>query len=231
MQIRIGLENGIEGRSLAWVLDHPGCFAYGKDGTEAILRTPQALITYREWVGEHTPDSWLQGLEDFDVALAEIFECYPVRSGDREIEINAWFNDDVRALSATEIERGILLLEWSRNDLARLISPLTSAQLEQKFPGERWSIAGVARHVANAGWWYLDRLSLAPFELAAASNDMLERLDQVHQAVLHALPGLSGKTLKIEIDSETWSPRKVLRRAVWHMRDHNFHIERLLSLL
>ena len=34
MQIRVGLENNIEGRSLAWVLDHPGCFAYGKDGPE-----------------------------------------------------------------------------------------------------------------------------------------------------------------------------------------------------
>jgi len=72
MQIRIGLENGIEGRSLAWVLDFPGCFAYGKDGTEAILRTPQALITFREWVGEHTKDSWLEDLEDFDIALTEI---------------------------------------------------------------------------------------------------------------------------------------------------------------
>lgn len=41
MQIRVGLENGIEGRSLAWVFDNPGCFAYGKNGTEAILRVPQ----------------------------------------------------------------------------------------------------------------------------------------------------------------------------------------------
>ena len=99
MQIRIGLENGIEGRSLAWVLDYPGCFAYGKDGTEAILRTPQALLTYREWVGEHTGDSWLQDLEDFDIALTEIFECYSIDSGDKKIEINAWFNDDTRPLS------------------------------------------------------------------------------------------------------------------------------------
>ncbi len=109
MQIRVGLENNIEGRSLAWVLDHPGCFAYGKDGTEAILRVPQALITYREWIGEKTKESWLGSLEDFDIALVEVFECYNDLLGEREIEINAFFQDDARPLSAKEIEQGGLL--------------------------------------------------------------------------------------------------------------------------
>jgi predicted RNase H-like HicB family nuclease len=54
MQIRIGLENEFEGRSLAWVLDFPGCFAYGKDGSEAILRVPQALLFFQEWLSEKT---------------------------------------------------------------------------------------------------------------------------------------------------------------------------------
>ena len=103
------MENNIEGRSLAWVLDHPGCFAYGKDGTEAILRVPQALITYREWIGEKTNASWLSTLEDFDIALAEVFECYNDLLGEREIEINAFFQDDARPLSATEIEQGALV--------------------------------------------------------------------------------------------------------------------------
>ena len=30
-------------------------------------------------------------------------------------------------------------------------------------------------------------------------------------------------------NSEFWSARKVLRRAVWHERDHIFHIQKLLS--
>lgn len=231
MQIRIGLENEIEGRSLAWVLDHPGCFAYGKDGTEAILRTPHALLTYREWVGEHTDISWLQDLEDFDIALTEIFECYNVKSGDKDIEINAWFNDDTRPLSSMEIERGGALLEWSRTDLEDLISPLTREQLEKKFPGERWNIEGVARHVANANWWYMDRLGLATLELAKTSNNSLERINQVQQLMLQVLPSLTNQSMTVVIDGETWSPRKALRRSIWHMRDHYFHIERLLSLL
>jgi len=231
MQIRIGLENGIEGRSLAWVLDFPGCFAYGKDGTEAILRTPQALITFREWVGEHTKDSWLEDLEDFDIALTEIFECYTVTHERDYYEVNAWFNDDIRALSAVEIDHSLAMLDWSRSDLETLLKPLTRNQLEQKFPGERWSIEGVVRHVANANWWYLDRLGLAGLDLAKASREPVERMSQVLAELHRVLPTLVNKSLKMEIDDETWSPRKVLRRAIWHMRDHYFHIERLLTLL
>jgi len=131
MQIRVGLENNIEGRSLAWVLDHPGCFAYGSDGTEAILRVPQALITYREWIGEKTTHSWLSNLEDFDIALTEVFDCYKVSSGNREIEINAFFQDDTRLLSAVEFDQASQLLTWSRLDLEQLISPLTPQQLRR----------------------------------------------------------------------------------------------------
>lgn len=231
MQIRIGLENGIEGRSLAWVLDFPGCFAYGKDGTEAILRTPQALLTFREWVGEHTSNSWLEDLDNFDIALTEIFECYTVKNEKNNYEVNAWFNDDVRALSAVEIERGLAMLDWSQSDLESQLKPLTRNQLEQKFAGERWSIEGVVRHVANANWWYLDRLGLAGIDLKMTSNNSIERMSQVQDELHRVLPTLVNKPLNIEMDGETWSPRKVLRRAIWHMRDHFFHIERLLTLL
>lgn len=231
MQIRVGLENNIEGRSLAWVLDHPGCFAYGSDGTEAILRVPQALITYREWIGEKTGHSWLSDLEDFDIALTEVFECYKVSSGNREIEINAFFQDDTRLLSAVEIEQASQLLTWSRMDLEQLISLLTPQQREQKFSGERWSIDGVIRHVANANWWYLSRLDLAAVPRDQLSNNPMERLNQVHDLLISCLPALKNCPDLKEVDGETWSARKLLHRALWHIRDHHFHIERLLTLL
>jgi hypothetical protein len=231
MQIRIGLENGIEGRSLAWVLDFPGCFTYGKDGTEAILRTPQGVLAFREWVGEHTSNSWLEDLGDFDIALTEIFECYTIKNEKYDYEVNAWFNDDIRTLSSIEVERGLAMLDWSQADLESLLSPLSRDQLEQKFAGERWSIEGVARHVANANWWYLDRLGLAGIDLKMTSNNSIERMSQVQDELHRVLPTLVNKSLKIEMDGETWSPRKLLRRAIWHMRDHYFHIERLLTLL
>lgn len=231
MQIRVGLENNNEGRSLAWVLDHPGCFAYGKDGTEAILRVPQAIITYREWIGEKTNASWLSDLQDFDIALTEVFECYKFMVGNRETEITAWFQDDARALSAAEIEQASLLLTWSRDELVQLISPLNLQQREKKFIGERWSINGILRHVANANVWYLDRLHLAAILPDQLSNNPVERFNQVHELMLKSLPDLKDHSEIPEVEGETWSARKVLRRSIWHMRDHYFHVERLMTFL
>ena len=55
---RVGLENGIEGRSLAWVLGHPGCFSYGADGEEALGRIPEAIQDYRNWIAGHAGERW-----------------------------------------------------------------------------------------------------------------------------------------------------------------------------
>jgi hypothetical protein len=50
MLIRIGIENNIEGRTLAWALDYPGCFAYGMDEAEALINLPKALLDYEHWI-------------------------------------------------------------------------------------------------------------------------------------------------------------------------------------
>jgi len=39
--IKVGVENNYEGRSLAWALDYPGCFDYGSNETEALIRIPK----------------------------------------------------------------------------------------------------------------------------------------------------------------------------------------------
>ena len=35
MIFRIGIENNDDDRTIAWALEHPGCFAYGQDSNEA----------------------------------------------------------------------------------------------------------------------------------------------------------------------------------------------------
>ena len=89
MIIRVGLENGFEGRSLAWALDFPGCFAYGEDGPVALMNLPRALINHEAWVRKHTPRSWI-ALGDFDIRLIETFQVYTLDNG---YEVNAWFHE------------------------------------------------------------------------------------------------------------------------------------------
>jgi predicted RNase H-like HicB family nuclease len=229
MEFQIGLENNLEGRSIAWVLGYPGCFADGKDGTEALAAAPQAIQAYMGWIGAHTAQSWLPD-EAISVQKAETFECFVIGE-DFELnvdgyEVNAWFRHDWKPLTEEDVARGLQVLVWSRAELLAAVAGLSSAMLERRYPGERWNIAGILRHVGGAEWWYLDRLGQA-FPRQAVPADPFERLEKVRQHLLQTLPGLVGSRQVVGVDGEFWSPRKLLRRAAWHERDHTRHILKL----
>ena len=160
---QIGLENNTEGRSQAWVLGHPGCFAYGADGAAAIQAIPQAIRDYRDWISAHTSDNWLTGTE-VEYSLDETWDCYTINDeyelAQEGYEVNAWFRHDWVPLSAEDIERGLLLLGWGRQELLKTVGDLSLEILDRTYPGERWSISGILNHIGGAEWWYLDRLGL-----------------------------------------------------------------------
>jgi len=230
MFYRIGIENNVEGRSLAWALDFPGCFAYEATSELALSTMPDAITEYSEWIAvRNGGKSWLDtadiGLaheESWDVyTIDEAFE--PAREG---YEVNAWFRHDWKPLMAQEVEQALLVLAWSRADLLDAVYGLNSEQLSNKLPGERWSIEGILRHVGGAEWWYLDRLGLA-FPKADLPGPALERLEITRACLVNILPTLVGVQQVVGVQGELWSPRKILRRAAWHERDHVTHIHKL----
>ena len=232
MSLKIGLENGVEGRSLAWGLEHPGLFAYGQTGEEALDNFPAAMQKYRAWLESHNPQPW----SDFADTLTELVETFQVLIIDEQFElakdgyeVNAWFLHDWKPLLPEEIERGLGLLKWSRQDLLETVRGLNAQTMETKPAGERWSINGILRHVGGAEWWYLDRLGLA-FPREQVPEEPFERMEKVRAQLIRVLPGLIGSKHVVGIDGEIWSPRKLLRRAIWHERDHTAHIQELKSI-
>jgi len=230
---QVGLENGAEGRSQAWVLGHPGCFAYGTDGSSALEQVPKAIKEYQRWVAVHTSDCWLADaeIEPCEYRLEETWECYSIND-DYELvqdgyEVNAWFRHDWLPLSEEDIRRGLLLLGWGRDELLDLAGYLNAETLDRTYPKERWSIAGILKHIGGAEWWYLDRVGLA-FPRQEVPEDPFQRLEKVRSKLVDVLPGLAGSTQVIGISGEFWSPRKLLRRGVWHEVDHIAHIRKLL---
>jgi hypothetical protein len=230
---KIGLENNTEGRSQAWVLGHPGCFAYGVNGDEALIAVPKAIQAYGKWISSHTPDSWLSeaDLAQREYRLEETWECYSINE-DYEVvqdgyEVNAWFRHDWLPLKGIDIQHGLLLLSWGRQELLKTVSDLSEEILNRTYPQERWSIAGILKHIAGAEWWYLDRLGLA-FAREDVPDDPFDRLEKVRSYLVEILPGLAGSTRVVGISGEFWNPRKLLRRAVWHEYDHIDHIRKLL---
>ncbi len=83
-------------------------------------------------------------------------------------------------------------------------------------------------HVAWAEWWYVDRLGNA-FAREEMPLDPLVALRQVREQLASALPQWVGDARDISRVSEHWSARKVLRRALWHERDHTEQIRSMLE--
>ena len=233
MRIHIGLENGNENRSIAWALDLPGCFAYGAEEKEALLAVPLAVLAYRDWIGKHTPDSWLKDLGDFDVRLVEVFNGYTIDDNfdlaEKGYEVNALFRHDWKPLTRVESRRAAQMLTWISDDLLAVLSDLPAETLDRTYEGERWSVRGILGHVAGANWWYLERLGLAGMDRKDLPRDAFERMQAVQARLLAALGEMEGIQRVVGRDGELWSPRKVIRRAIWHGRDHSEHIQKLLT--
>lgn len=231
MRIRIGLEKGIEGRNLGWALDYPGCFAYGADDAEVALRMPQALMTFDYWLRDHADADGEPMPNDLDFRIVEIFECYkinenyePSPSGD---EINAWFHDDWRPLTALEAGNALNVFNWQRDELLAGMTTLPTDLLDKPFENERWTINGICAHIANAELWYLDRLGLAPLRHAELPQNPLARCDVTAGLINAAFTSFPEMVKVVGVAGEFWSPRKIIRRTLWHQRDHIDHIKKL----
>ena len=59
MIFQVGIENNNEGRSIAWALEHPGCFAYGTNANGAVSNLETALSKYAGWIVRHDTHTWL----------------------------------------------------------------------------------------------------------------------------------------------------------------------------
>jgi hypothetical protein len=234
MIFQVGVENNNEGRSIAWALEHPGCFAYGINGDSAVLNLESALTKYAGWILHHETHTWLTFSEnEIEIVINGKWEVYYINDNldkvtetDDGYSIESFFPYDWKPLTTIEIKHGLDMLSWSRNDLIKSFRGLSPEKLNATYPGERWSINGILSHVSGAEWWYLNRLGLA-FPKEQMPEEPVARLEKVRQNLNTALFRLEGVKQVVGIDGEFWSPRKILRRAMWHERDHTEHIRKL----
>lgn len=137
---------------------------------------------------------------------------------DLEFLINALFEDDRRPLQADEIEDGVVRLEQNRERLNALLADQTLSD----------EVVHIVRHMATAENWYLNALGLVPSD-ERLPDDPIEQLEMVRAWLLDCLPSLAGSDLYASESGEDWTPRKLLRRAIWHERDHTRQICALLG--
>lgn len=177
-------------------------------------------------------------MEDgIQVLIDEIFDDYFINDTFDRVEpgkdsqmVEAFFVHDWKPLSATELEHALKLLSWSRAELLDLVKGLSAEKLDQRYANERWSLNGILKHVSGAEWWYQERIGYASPEMENdLPGDPFEQLALVREHFNSLLPKFEGMNKVVGLEGEIWSPRKVLRRAVWHERDHTEHIRKLLD--
>jgi predicted RNase H-like HicB family nuclease/uncharacterized damage-inducible protein DinB len=209
-----------EGRWIAHVPDLPGCFTWNEGRDAAIQAVPDAVDGYIAWAKGH--GLRITGLSA-PMQVSEVIRAWEFEDGKM---VQAFFATDRPPLHSEELREYRALLEATLRDLAVVLEDISPDDMQQTFLDERWSIAGVVEHIARAERWYLDRLGLA-FPLAEMPTDPIEAVMAVHQHMLTSLERLVERNGVVAVRGEAWSSRKVLRRTLWHRRDHHEHIQKL----
>jgi predicted RNase H-like HicB family nuclease/uncharacterized damage-inducible protein DinB len=209
-----------EGRWIAHVPDLPGCFTWDAGRDTAIQAVPDAVEDYIAWAKGH--GIRITGLSA-PMQVSEVVRAWEFEDGKM---VQAFFATDRPPLHSEELREYRVLLEATLRDLVVALEDIHPDDMQQTFPDERWSIAGVVEHIARAEWWYLDRLGLA-FPQAEMPTNPIEAVMGIHQHMLGSLEGLVKRSGVVAVRGEAWSSRKVLRRTLWHRRDHHAHILKL----
>jgi predicted RNase H-like HicB family nuclease len=206
----VGLEQGPDDTTRVHALDLLGCAAEGAGPEEALEQFGDALA---EWlhlmqsVGEPVPppdaeleiavDEWIR--TDADVAAGESDAC---------------FEADLRRLTDEEIAGGLRRLGDLRGRLLQSVRRRPEAELDDCRTGE-WTARQILEELARAQWWALSRLGASP--LAEVPERTLGRLDTAMALVVDRFTALGPEQRGevVDLDGETWTPRKVLRRLLW----------------
>lgn len=207
LMVPVGVEDIEPDHWIAWVFQIPGCYASGPTRDLAIAGVPP---TYATETGDDA-DTVPVVVEEWRAKLAE---DHP------DFIINAFFDDDRRTLSAGEVDAAISRLKWQRPKLLALVRDVdlaTSVGIEE-----------LLLHVAGAERWYLSCLGFEE-DRHRDGEGAIEMLARVRQVLLDALPLLVGDDRTGEDAGEEWSARKLVRRAIWHERDHLQQIQRILT--
>lgn len=210
----------MERRWIAHVPDLPGCFATHEQRDQAIDLVPRHVEDYIEWTASH--GLRVSGLSG-PMVVSEVIRAWPY---EEDYEVNAFFAADRPPLLPDELEEYEILLQASRADLDAVLEGLDQGDLEYEVAGERWPILGILDHVALAEQWYFDRMGIG-LSTGELPDNPLDRLRRVRENSLARLPDLGRRQGVVTLSGETWSARKVMRRTLWHERDHTDHIGKL----
>ena len=226
MLFRLAVEDAEPDHWVAYVLDLPGCFSPATTLEAAVAQAPQAIQDHFSWLAAHQVLPVLDA-SAVEVEIVEQFTSF-ANPNMPDYTVNAFFKDDYRPLRFWDVEAALRLMEWSRRDLLTLLREQQNTVALS--PEKLAQVTDILNHIAGAENWYLDRLDVG---LARESMpaDPWERLAAVRANARKQLIQLIDDQRIAQKSGEMWSARKIVRRLLWHERDHTQHIAQILDRL
>jgi hypothetical protein len=204
--LQAGLEEIEPGRWLVNVFDMPGCYSSAASMEAALAAAPDQARWYYRWLSSKDG-----GFPEIDGDLrVQTIEQIPLRG---------FFEKDAQAIRPWDLDLALRVLAWNREDLLGYLRTL-EGRLEP--PAADVIPKTLIEHIYRSELWLLSRLHLSTEDLELPSG-VLDRMEVVRQQVLALLPDWVNSNLVVSTENEKWSPRKVLRRLLWHDRDHIPH--------
>lgn len=230
-KIAVCLEVGPEGTS-AFVPECPGCWVFGSSPESALAKVRTAVAEWFDWLvrhGEHVPVE----AKDFDIEVAEFLRVTynPVEAGKPE----PLFWSEVAPIAKKDVTWTLKLMEYSREDLLKLVSNLNSKALNWLPPGKPRTIRNCLRHIAYVEPWYITRLNVElPIRYPRNVFELLNHTRKVVVDYLKDIPKdrMQGVFQPMKDKSplcNLWTARKILRRLVDHERLHTRYIIKVLQ--
>ncbi len=212
-KVYLDVEEGTlsEGGPLAHIPALPGCAARGRTKEETLSNLKDLLRDYLA----------LFGKED---------ESLPASVADVEVDVEETealtFPEDKVSLKPEEVGTLLRKMELSRQALLDTVSGLSDEVLAWKRDEESWAIRRILEHIANAGWWYIQRLQDWP-------QYPFERLEAIHRHLMSELGSLGPEGLNRVVThyGRKWTPRKVLRLLPTYYRFQNEIIKKELAAM
>jgi len=190
-----------EGGYLAHIPAIPGCVGRGLTKKEAVARCEETLRSY----------------------LALLIHAgvtgVPRETDKIELEVHDssshTFQSDYNPLMPNETEQLVQWMGISRDELLEMVARLPTGALDWKPNPNIYSIREILNHIANADWWYVQRLRYWP-------TDVIERLSATRKLLIESLRNLTDANRgRVTVHyGEDWTPRKVARRTLEHEREH-----------
>jgi predicted RNase H-like HicB family nuclease len=211
MRYAVGVETRDDGRTLAHVLDLPGCFSRGATPQEALDRLFRAIPAYWDWLRDHGAAALPpEMIEPVTLGVVELVRgSAPLAAQDR----GALFEMETAPATPAQVTLCLDRLAFSRADLLDLLGRLDAAGWTAPRP-DGPTVAERVAALAAAERWTVERLGVLPAPPPQAA--LLEDLQAGRAAVAARLSTLTAAecaTVYI-VDNERWTVRKVLRRLL-----------------